>query len=61
MVFDEEAMHPQKVPIKLRIGLELSHRHAAEFFGFFICRFALSDVSLLLDKFVKRGSEWVSQ
>lgn len=61
MVFDEAAMHPQKVPIKLRIGLELSHRHAAEFFGFFICRFALSDVSLLLDKFVKRGSEWVSQ
>ena len=59
-VFDEEAM-PQKVPIKLRIGLELSHRHASEFFGFYICRFVLTDVTLLLDKFVKRGSEWVSQ
>jgi hypothetical protein len=59
-VFDEQAL-PQKVPIKLRIGLELSQRHAAEFFGFYICRFVLHDVSLLLDKFVKRGSEWVSQ
>ncbi|KAI5858778.1 hypothetical protein BZA05DRAFT_330420 [Tricharina praecox] len=59
-VFDEAAM-PQKIPIKLRIGLELSHRHAAEFFGFYICRFVLADVTLLLDKFVKRGGEWVSQ
>ncbi|KAI5776629.1 hypothetical protein EDC01DRAFT_450248 [Geopyxis carbonaria] len=59
-VFEEGAM-AQKVPIKLRIGLELSHRHAAEFFGLYICRFVLADVSLLLDKFVKRGSEWVAQ
>jgi len=56
-VFDDDA----KVPMKLRVGFELSHRHAAEFFGFFICRFVLADVTLLLDKFVKRGSEWVSQ
>ncbi|KAJ6052030.1 hypothetical protein N7499_011415 [Penicillium canescens] len=41
------------------VGLELSTRHAAEFFGFYICRFALADVSLMLDKFIKRGSEWV--
>lgn len=41
------------------VGLELSSRHAAEFFGFFICRFVLADVTLLLDKFIKRGSEWV--
>ncbi|OKL60754.1 hypothetical protein UA08_04387 [Talaromyces atroroseus] len=31
------------------VGLELSTRHAAEFFGFYICRFALNDVGLLLD------------
>ena len=43
------------------VGLELSARHAAEFFGFYICRFVLADVSLLLDKFIKRGSEWVLQ
>lgn len=41
------------------VGLELSTRHAAEFFGFFICRFALNDICLMLDKFIKRGSEWV--
>ncbi|KAL1999148.1 hypothetical protein VTN02DRAFT_4963 [Thermoascus thermophilus] len=41
------------------VGLELSTRHAAEFFGFYICRFALNDVSMMLDKFIKRGSEWV--
>ncbi|EED21772.1 conserved hypothetical protein [Talaromyces stipitatus ATCC 10500] len=41
------------------VGLELSTRHAAEFFGFYICRFALNDVGLLLDKYIKRGTEWV--
>ncbi|EEY18212.1 conserved hypothetical protein [Verticillium alfalfae VaMs.102] len=44
---------------KTQVGLELCTRHAAEFFGFYICRFVMSDVSTLLDKFVKRGSEWV--
>ncbi|KAI9816676.1 MAG: hypothetical protein M1826_001750 [Phylliscum demangeonii] len=42
------------------VGLELSARHAAEFFAFYICRFALVDLSMMLDKFIKRGSEWVS-
>ncbi|EON63918.1 hypothetical protein W97_03146 [Coniosporium apollinis CBS 100218] len=41
------------------VGLELSTRHAAEFFGFYVCRFVLQDVGILLDKFVKRGCEWV--
>jgi hypothetical protein len=41
------------------VGLELCTRNAAEFFGFYICRFVLSDISLMLDKFIKRGSEWV--
>ena len=44
---------------KTQVGLELCTRNAAEFFGFFVCRFALSDIGMLLDKFVKRGSEWV--
>ncbi|RAL59342.1 hypothetical protein DID88_006833 [Monilinia fructigena] len=44
---------------KTQVGLELCTRHAAEFFGFYICRFVLTDISLLLDKFIKRGSEWV--
>ena len=41
------------------VGLELSTRHAAEFFGFFVCRFVLGDLGMMLDKFLKRGSEWV--
>ncbi|KAK2750678.1 hypothetical protein FQN57_002751 [Myotisia sp. PD_48] len=41
------------------VGLELSTRHAAEFFGFYACRFALNDIGLMIDKFVKRGSEYV--
>lgn len=44
---------------KTHVGLELCARHAAEFFGLYVCRFVLSDVSLMLDKFIKRGSEWV--
>ena len=41
------------------VGLELSIRHAAEFFAFYVCRFVLADMGTLLDKFVKRGTEWV--
>nr|POE48023.1 hypothetical protein CFP56_01351 [Quercus suber] len=41
------------------VGLELSIRHAAEFFGFYICRFVLADLSALMDKHIKRGTEWV--
>jgi hypothetical protein len=48
-----------KCSSKTHVGLELCTRNAAEFFGFYICRFALSDIGLMLDKFVKRGSEWV--
>ena len=48
-----------KCSSKTHVGLELCTRNAAEFFGFYICRFALSDIGIMLDKFVKRGSEWV--
>ncbi|KAM0714265.1 hypothetical protein Q7P37_010052 [Cladosporium fusiforme] len=40
------------------VGLELSIRHAAEFFAFYVCRFVLADLGLLMDKFVKKGTEW---
>lgn len=36
--------------------MELSVRHAAEFFAFYVCRFVLADVGVLLDKFIKRGT-----
>jgi len=41
------------------VGLELSIRHAAEFFAFYVLRFVLADLNILIDKFVKRGVEWV--
>ncbi|KAI5363677.1 Putative MIT domain-containing protein [Septoria linicola] len=41
------------------VGLELSIRHAAEFFGFYVCRFVLADLTQLMDKYIKRGTEWV--
>ena len=44
---------------QIYVGLELSARHAAEFFAFFICRFVFTDIGMMLDKFIKRGSEWV--
>ncbi|KAK3305265.1 uncharacterized protein B0T15DRAFT_398128 [Chaetomium strumarium] len=44
---------------KTQVGLELCTKHATDFFTFYICRFVLSDLTLLLDKFIKRGSEWV--
>ena len=42
------------------VGLEFSTQHAAEFFGFYVCRFVLNDIGMMLDKFIKRGTEWVS-
>ena len=41
------------------VGLELSVRNAAEFFAFYIIRFVMADIGLLVDKFLKRGTEWV--
>ena len=40
------------------VGLELSMRHASEFFAFYVTRFVLADLGVLIDKFVKRGTEW---
>ena len=47
-----------KCSSQAHVGLELSTRRAAEFFGFYICRFVLNDVGTMMDKFIKRGSEW---
>jgi len=42
-----------------RMGLELSIRHAAEFFGLYVCRFILQDIIILTNKLLKRSTEWV--
>ncbi|CAI6334654.1 unnamed protein product [Periconia digitata] len=62
-ILDQIARQVEDPGLKLssptHVGLELCARHAAEFFGFYICRFVLADITLMLDKFIKRGSEWV--
>ncbi|KKF95990.1 MIT (microtubule interacting and transport) domain protein [Ceratocystis platani] len=45
---------------KTQVGLELCTRHAAEFFAFYIVRFVMADLAHLLDKFIKRGTEWAT-
>ncbi|EXJ66987.1 uncharacterized protein A1O5_09633 [Cladophialophora psammophila CBS 110553] len=44
---------------KTQVGLELGVKNAAEFFAFFIVRFVMADLMVMVDKFLKRGSEWV--
>lgn len=44
---------------KTQVGLEIGVRNAAEFFAFYVLRFVLGDVGTLVDKFIKRGTEWV--
>ncbi len=48
-----------KCSSKTLVGLELGVKNAAEFFAFFVIRFVMADIMLLVDKFLKRGSEWV--
>lgn len=43
----------------IQVGLELSAKHASEFFGGWVCRFVLADLGTLVDKYIKRGGEWV--
>jgi hypothetical protein len=43
----------------VHVGLDLCTRHASEFFGFYVCRWVMADLGTLLDKFVKRSTEWV--
>ncbi|EXJ85693.1 hypothetical protein A1O1_06061 [Capronia coronata CBS 617.96] len=48
-----------KCSSKTQVGLELGVKNAAEFFAFYVIRFVMTDLTLLLDKFLKRGTEWV--
>ncbi|KAK5942721.1 hypothetical protein PMZ80_005287 [Knufia obscura] len=48
-----------KATNKTQVGLELSIRGAAEFFSFYVIRFAMADIGVFLDKYLKRNSEWV--
>lgn len=48
-----------KCSSQTHVGLELCVRNASEFFAFFVVRWVVADVGNLVDKFVKRGGEWV--
>lgn len=48
-----------KCSSKTQVGLELGVKNAAEFFAFFVIRFVMADLTLMVDKFLKRGTEWV--
>lgn len=48
-----------KCSSQTQVGLELGVKNAAEFFAFYIIRFVMADLTVMIDKFVKRGSEWV--
>jgi hypothetical protein len=43
----------------VHVGLDIATQHASEFFAFYVCRWILADLGVLLDKFVKRSTEWV--
>ncbi|KAK6536768.1 hypothetical protein TWF281_000983 [Arthrobotrys megalospora] len=60
-VLDQLSVHIESnnIHITTQIGLDLSINRASEFFGLVICRFVLADVTILLDKYLKRASEWV--
>lgn len=44
---------------KTHVGLDLCVRNASDFFAFFVVRWVVADIGILIDKFVKRGGEWV--
>ncbi|RMZ86862.1 hypothetical protein DV736_g5915, partial [Chaetothyriales sp. CBS 134916] len=48
-----------KCSSQTQVGLELGVRTAAEFFAFYVLRFVMTDIGILLDKYLKRGTEWV--
>ncbi|EXJ84940.1 hypothetical protein A1O3_05615 [Capronia epimyces CBS 606.96] len=48
-----------KCSSKTQVGLELGVKNAAEFFAFYVLRFVMADLMILVDKVLKRGTEWV--
>ncbi|GJJ09403.1 hypothetical protein Clacol_003625 [Clathrus columnatus] len=49
------------VPIELRQALELRLKRSSEFFASVVLTFVVRDLSLLLDKYVKKGEKWLAE
>ncbi|TFY60749.1 hypothetical protein EVJ58_g4940 [Rhodofomes roseus] len=48
-------------PIDIRQGLEFKLRHSSEFFAKVVLTFVIGDMSLLLDKYVKKCEKWLAE
>lgn len=48
-------------PLDVRQGLESKLRHSSEFFAKVVLTFVISDMSLLLDKYVKKCEKWLAE
>lgn len=48
-------------PIELRIALEAKLRHASEFFARVVLTFVVRDLSMLLDKYLKKCEKWLAE
>ncbi|KAI5296559.1 hypothetical protein KEM52_000254 [Ascosphaera acerosa] len=42
------------------VGLVLGLNRASDFFAYYICRFILNDLGLMMDKYLKRAAEWIA-
>jgi hypothetical protein len=48
-------------PLDLRIALEAKLRHASEFFARVVLTFVVRDLSMLLDKYLKKCEKWLAE
>jgi hypothetical protein len=49
------------VPAESRSALEVRLKQSSEFFATVILTFVIRDLSLLLDKYAKKGGQWLSE
>jgi hypothetical protein len=48
-------------PMELRIILEARFKQSSEFFATVVLTFVIRDLSLLLDKYAKKGGQWLTE
>ena len=48
-------------PPELRVSLEAKLRHASEFFARVVLTFVVRDLSMLLDKYLKKCEKWLAE
>jgi len=48
-------------PQELRVVLEARFKQSSEFFATVVLTFVIRDLSLLLDKYAKKGGQWLTE